>query len=182
MECDRCRSAPSDVCSEVNKGNTTFTDNYREVAEKEKALLAYAQDNPAAYGYNDACTAFAKGESAMFVIGSYAVPQIKSVNPDMNIDSFVFPASNNAEENVLNSGNDLQFSIMKNCEHKEEAYEVLRFFMEDENVQSYIDDQSAVPCKKGDFELPSMLDGMKEYINEGNWQTIRIIIIPVKCP
>lgn len=159
--------APSDVCSEVNKGNTTFTDNYREVAEKEKALLAYAQDNPAAYGYNDACTAFAKGESAMFVIGSYAVPQIKSVNPDMNIDSFVFPASNNAEENVLNSGNDLQFSIMKNCEHKEEAYEVLRFFMEDENVQSYIDDQSAVPCKKGDFELPSMLDGMKEYINEG---------------
>lgn len=159
--------APSDVCSEVNKGNTTFTDNYREVAEKEKALLAYAQDNPAAYGYNDACTAFAKGESAMFVIGSYAVPQIKSVNPDMNIDSFVFPASNNAEENVLNSGNDLQFSIMKNCEHKEEAYEVLRFFMEDENVQSYIDDQSAVPCKKGDFDLPSMLDGMKEYINEG---------------
>ena len=159
--------APSEVCSEVNKGNTTFTDNYREVAEKEKALLAYAQDNPAAYGYNDACTAFAKGESAMFVIGSYAVPQIKSVNPDMNIDSFVFPASNNAEENVLNSGNDLQFSIMKNCEHKEEAYEVLRFFMEDENVQSYIDDQSAVPCKKGDFELPSMLDGMKEYINEG---------------
>ncbi len=159
--------APSDVCSEVNKGNTTFTDNYREVAEKEKALLAYAQDNPAAYGYNDACTAFAKGESAMFVIGSYAVPQIKSVNPDMNIDSFVFPASNNAEENVLNSGNDLQFSIMKNCGHKEEAYEVLRFFMEDENVQSYIDDQSAVPCKKGDFELPSMLDGMKEYINEG---------------
>ena len=159
--------APSDVCSEVNKGNTTFTDNYREVAEKEKALLAYAQDNPAAYGYNDACTAFAKGESAMFVIGSYAVPQIKSVNPDMNIDSFVFPASNNAEENVLNSGNDLQFSIMKNCEHKEEAYEVLRFFMEDENVQSYIDDQSAVPCKKGDFELPSMLEGMKEYINEG---------------
>ena len=159
--------APSDVCSEVNKGNTTFTDNYREVAEKEKALLAYAQDNPAAYGYNDACTAFAKGESAMFVIGSYAVPQIKSVNPDMNIDSFVFPASNNAEENVLNSGNDLQFSIMKNCEHKEEAYEVLRFFIEDENVQSYIDDQSAVPCKKGDFELPSMLDGMKEYINEG---------------
>lgn len=159
--------APSDVCSEVNKGNTTFTDNYREVAEKEKALLTYAQDNPAAYGYNDACTAFAKGESAMFVIGSYAVPQIKSVNPDMNIDSFVFPASNNAEENVLNSGNDLQFSVMKNCKHKEEAYEVLRFFMEDENVQAYIDDQSAVPCKKGDFDLPSMLDGMKDYINEG---------------
>lgn len=159
--------APSDVCAEVNKGNTTFAENYREVAEKEKALLDYAEPNPVAYGYNDACTAFANGESAMFAIGSYAVPQIKSVNPDINIDSFVFPASNDADRNVLNSGNDLQFSIMENCENKEAAYEVLRFFLEDENVQMYLDDQSAVPCKKGNFALPSMLDGMADYINEG---------------
>lgn len=159
--------APSDVCAEVNKGNTTFAENYREVAEKEKALLDYAEPNPVAYGYNDACTAFANGESAMFAIGSYAVPQIKSVNPDINIDSFVFPASNDADRNVPNSGNDLQFSIMENCENKEAAYEVLRFFLEDENVQMYLDDQSAVPCKKGDFTLPSMLDGMADYINEG---------------
>ncbi|MBS6194374.1 MAG: extracellular solute-binding protein [Clostridiales bacterium] len=159
--------APSDVCAEVNKGNTTFTENYREVAEKTKSLLDYAQKDPSAYGYNDACTAFANGESAMFAIGSYAVPQIRSVNPEMNIDSFVFPASNDAERNVLNSGNDLQFSIMKDCENKEAAYEVLNFLLEDENVQMYIDDQSAVPCKKGDFTLPSMLDGMTDYIVEG---------------
>lgn len=103
----------------------------------------------------------------MYVIGSYAVPQIKSVNPDMNIDSFVFPASNNAEENILNSGNDLQFSIMENCPNKEAAYEVLDFLLEDENVQAYIDDQSAVPCKEGDFVLPTMLSGMFSYIEEG---------------
>lgn len=159
--------APSDVCAQVNKGNTTFTENYREVAKKEKALLAYAQEDPFAYSYNDACTAFANGEAAMFAIGSYAVPQIKSVNPDINIDSFVFPASNDAGQNVLNSGNDLQFSIMENCENKDAAYEVLDFLLEDENVQMYIDDQNAVPCKTGEFTLPSMLNGMADYINEG---------------
>ena len=77
------------------------------------------------------------------------------------------PASSNAEENVLNSGNDLQLSVMANCEHKEEAYEVLDFLLEDENVQDYINDQNAVPCKEGDFELPPMLDGMNTYIEEG---------------
>ncbi len=159
--------APSDVCAQVNRGETTFTEQYREVAERTKALLQYAQDDPFAYSYNDACTAFARGESAMYVIGSYAIPQIKSVNPDMNIDSFVFPASNNAEENILNSGNDLQFSIMENCPNKEAAYEVLDFLLEDENVQAYIDDQSAVPCKEGDFVLPTMLSGMSSYIEEG---------------
>jgi raffinose/stachyose/melibiose transport system substrate-binding protein len=133
----------------------------------ERALLDYAEPNPVAYGYNDACTAFARGESAMYVIGNYAIPQIKSVNPDMNIDSFVFPASNDASENILNSGNDLMFCVMEDCENKEAAYEVLRFLLEDENVQAYIDDQSAVPCKKGDFTLPAELDGMKDYINNG---------------
>ena len=159
--------APSDLCAQVNRGETTFTDNYREVAEKTRKLLDYGQDDPFAYSYNDACTAFARGEAVMYPIGSYAVPQIKSVNPDINIDNFVFPASDTAEENVLNSGNDLQFSVMKESENKEAAYEVLDFLLEDENVQMYLDDQNAVPCKEGDFALPSMLDGMKTYIDEG---------------
>ena len=157
--------APSDICSQVNSGNATFADAYRDVAIVTKSLLEYAEADPYTYSYNDACTAFARGQSAMFVIGSYAVPQIKSVNPDINIDSFVFPASNDPDGNVLNSGNDLQWSVMAGCENKEAAYEVLDFFLEDENIQTYLDDQNAVPCKIGDFELPSMLDGMREYID-----------------
>lgn len=159
--------APADVCQQVNKGNTTFSEEYREVAEKMLQLLPYAQEDPYAYSYNDACTAFARGESAMYCIGSYAVPQILSVNPEMDIDSFVFPANDNAEENYLNSGVDLQFCVMQDCKNKEAAYEVLRFMLEDENIQIYLDDQNAVPCKEGDFTLPSMLDGMTSFIEEG---------------
>jgi raffinose/stachyose/melibiose transport system substrate-binding protein len=102
----------------------------------------------------------------MYPIGSYAAPQIQSVNPDINIDSFTFPANENEEDNVLNSGVDLQFSVMAECKNKEAAYEVLRFLYEDETIQIYLDDQSAVPCKEGDFELPSILDGMKSYIED----------------
>lgn len=159
--------APSNVCNLVNKGETTFTDQYRAAAKRVLEILPYGQEDPYSYGYNDVCTAFARGQSAMFTIGSYAVPQIMSVNPDINIDSFVFPASNNPEENLLNSGVDLQFSVMKDCPEKEAAYEVLDFLLEDENIQFYLDAQNAVPCKMGDFELPSMLDGVKEYIADG---------------
>ena len=162
-----CDLAPADVCQMVNRGETTFASEYKELAEKIVQLLPYAQENPYAYSYNDACTAFARGESAMYCIGSYAVPQIKSVNPDMNIDSFVFPANDSVQGQYLNSGIDLQFCVMEDCENKEAAYEVLRFMLEDENIQIYLDDQNAVPCKEGDFKLPSMLDGMKEYIEVG---------------
>ena len=158
--------APADVCSRVNLGDTTFKAEYREVADKIKVLLDYAEPNPYAYSYNDACTAFARGESAMYPIGSYAVPQILSVNPDMNIDSFPFPANENEADNVLNSGIDLQFSVMKESKNKEAAYEVLRFLLEDETVQIYLDDQGGIPCKEGDFALPVFLNGMEQYIKD----------------
>lgn len=159
--------SPSDTCAQVNAGKTTFSKEYRETAEKIKILLDYCEPNPYAYGYNDACTAFARGQAAMYPIGSYAVPQIKSVNPDMNIDSFVFPANDDEKDNVLNSGVDLQFCVMKNSKNKEAVYEVLRYLYEDETIQIYLDEQNSIPCKNGDFKLPSMIDGMKSYIEEG---------------
>lgn len=156
----------SDTCNQVNMGNTTFEEAYREVAEKMKVLLEYAEPNPYAYGYNDACTAFARGQAAMYPIGSYAIPQIKSVNPTMNIDSFSFPANEAKEDNVLNSGIDLQFCVMKTCENKEAVYEVLRFLYEDETIQTYLDNQGGITCKEGDFDIPAELEGMREYIED----------------
>ena len=160
--------SPADATKQVNKGQTTFTDEYRELSEKYLQLLPYGPEGPFAYSYNDACTAFARGESAMYTIGSYATPQILSVNPEMNIDSFVMPASDTAEGRTLNSGIDLGFCVMAECENKEAAYEVLDFLYADENLQKYIDDQNAVPCKSGDFQLSPMLDGMLEFIESGN--------------
>ncbi len=160
--------APSDTCQQVNAGETTFSKEYKETAEKCMEMVSYGPDDPFAYGYNDACTAFANGESAMYPIGSYAVPQILSVNPDMNIDSFVTPGNDDPSKNTLNSGVDLMFAVTADCENKEAAYEVLDFLMADENIQAYIDDQNAVPCKEGDFDLAPMLDGMSSFIESGN--------------
>lgn len=160
--------APSDTTKQVNKGLTTFTDEYGELAEKYMALLPYGPDDPFAYNYNDACTAFARGESAMYPIGSYAAPQILSVNPDLKMDSFVMPASDGKEDRTLNSGIDLGFCVTKDCKNKEAAYEVLNLLYEDDTLQKYIDAQTSVPCKKGSFTLPVILDGMTEFIESGN--------------
>jgi raffinose/stachyose/melibiose transport system substrate-binding protein len=159
--------ADSDVSAQVNRGDTTYEDAYSEVADKMLELLPYGESGPFAYSYNDACIAFANGEAAMYTIGSYAIPQIKSVNPDIDIDSFVMPASNDASENILNSGVDLQFCVTEACENKEAAYEVLDFLLEHDNVQEYLDAQNAVSCKDETFDLAPELDGMVSYIESG---------------
>lgn len=156
--------ADPQLCSQVNNGTTTFTKAYDETAEKMKALLAYGEPNPMAYSYNDACTAFARGQSAMYTIGSYAISQIKSVNPDMNIDTFTFPANEKEADNVLNSGIDVQFCVMKSCENKEAAYEVLRFLYRDDTIRTYLSEQGGIACKQGDFPLSSELEGVSPYV------------------
>ena len=156
--------ADPQLCSQVNNGTTTFTKAYDETAEKMKALLAYGEPNPTAYSYNDACTAFARGQSAMYTIGSYAISQIKSVNPDMNIGTFTFPANDEEADNVLNSGIDVQFCVMKSCENKEAAYEVLRFLYSDDTIRTYLSEQGGIACKQGDFPLSSELEGVSPYV------------------
>ena len=156
--------ADPQLCSQVNNGTTTFTKAYDETAEKMKALLAYGEPNPMAYSYNDACTAFARGQSAMYTIGSYAISQIKSVNPDVNIGTFTFPANEKEADNVLNSGIDVQFCVMKSCENKEAAYEVLRFLYRDDTIRTYLSEQGGIACKQGDFPLSSELEGVSSYV------------------
>ena len=41
-----CDLAPADVCQQVNRGETTFSVEYRELAEKILQLLPYAQEDP----------------------------------------------------------------------------------------------------------------------------------------
>ncbi|MBP3893701.1 MAG: carbohydrate ABC transporter substrate-binding protein, partial [Atopobiaceae bacterium] len=73
----------------------------------------------------------------------------------------------NPDDRILNSGVDLQFCVTAGCQNKEAAYEVIRFLIAQENLQTYVDEQNAVPCVEGDFELPEVLDGMREFIDEG---------------
>lgn len=98
----------------------------------------------------------------------------------MNIGSFTFPANDEESDNVLNSGIDLQFSVMKACKNKEAAYEVLKYLYDDETIQIYLDDQGGIACKDGDFAIPKHLRICVLTLKITAWQIIRITIIRVR--
>ena len=159
---------PSDHIRKVNAGEATFADYYREPAEKLLKLLEYGEDGPMAYSYEDACTAFARGQSAMFPCGSFAVPQILGANPEMNIGLFAMPASDDPDDRIVVSGVDLCWNMTTaNEDHREQIYEVIDFLNKPENLQTYIDDQKAIPCIEGDFTLDPLFDDIQEFLDEG---------------
>ena len=159
---------PPDHIRKVNAGEAKFADYYREPAEKLLKLLEYGEDGPMAYSYEDACTAFARGQSAMFPCGSFAVPQILGANPEMNIGLFAMPASDDPDDRIVVSGVDLCWNMTTaNEDHREQIYEVIDFLNKPENLQTYIDDQKAIPCTEGDFTLDPLFDDIQEFLDEG---------------
>lgn len=159
---------PQDHIRKVNAGEAKFADYYREPAEKLYQLLQYGEEGPFAYSYEDACTAFARGQSAMFPCGSFAVPQILSANPDMNVGLFAMPAADDPEDRLVVSGVDLCWNMtVANEDHRELVYEVIDFLNELDNLQTYCDDQKAIPCIEGDFTLDPLFDDIQEFLDAG---------------
>ncbi|MCS7461419.1 extracellular solute-binding protein [Paenibacillus doosanensis] len=121
---------------------------FREVADKQLKLLDFGQKDMMGKGYNDGNTAFAKGESAMYLQGVWAIPEIKKANPNIDLGVFTLPATNDPAKNKVISGVDTLLTISKNSKHPEEAKKFIEFMLKPENVQTYIDEQKAFSAVK----------------------------------
>ncbi|WP_445322333.1 ABC transporter substrate-binding protein [Paenibacillus sp. IHBB 10380] len=149
-------------------GTVTFKDTYREVAEKQIKLLDFAQKDIFGKGYNDGNIAFAKGESAMYLQGVWAIPEIVKANPDIELGVFPFPSTNDPAKNKLVSGVDTLLTVAKSSKHKEEAKKFVDFLLQPDNVKQYISEQKAFSAVTGVTQDDVSVAGLKESFESGN--------------
>ncbi len=149
-------------------GTVTFKDTYREVAEKQLKLLDFAQKDVFGKGYNDGNTAFAKGESAMYMQGVWAIPEIQKANPAIELGVFPFPSTNDSTKNKLVSGVDTLLTVAKSSKHKEEAKKFVDFLLQPDNVKQYISEQKAFSAVTGVTQDDASVTDLKESFESGN--------------
>ncbi|WHY20451.1 extracellular solute-binding protein [Paenibacillus sp. G2S3] len=157
----------NDFFKERTAGTVTFSDSFNEVAEKLLKLTEYGQKDIFGKNYNDGNTAFAKGESAMYLQGVWAIPEIVKANPSIELGVFPFPATNDAADNKVISGVDTLLTVSKNTKHKEEAKKFIDFLLQPENVTLYINEQKAFPAVQGVTQDDPTMDGFKASFAEG---------------
>lgn len=145
-------------------GVTTDVENYRESLEKLKQLVQYGHDDNMGKTYPDGNTAFALGESAMYLQGIWAITDIKKANPDIEVGIFPYPVGNN----TVISGVDLLFSVSDASEHKEEAMLFINFLLEQQNATTFIDNQGLFSAVKGVEQTAEHLNGVSEAFAAGN--------------
>jgi raffinose/stachyose/melibiose transport system substrate-binding protein len=145
---------------------TTFSKDWREALEKLGTLFQYTQPDPGSKGYEEGTRAFAEGESAMLLLGSYAVPQIRSFEPEFTIGSFAFPATDDPAKTTLVSGVDVVITASADGEHPEESQRLVDFLMQREDVAEYATQQVAIPAVEGVENDDPALAGVQPFIDE----------------
>lgn len=160
------QTTPEDFWEQRYAGETTFQEEWPEAAGKLAELFEHTQPDPVATGYEDGTAAFARGESAMLLLGNYAVPQIRSFEPDFTIGSFALPATNDPAQTVLVSGVDVVITAGADTEHPEEVRRFVEFLMQPEVVQDYAEEQTAVPTLEGLSNDDPALTGIQPYIDQ----------------
>ncbi|MBD1380313.1 ABC transporter substrate-binding protein [Metabacillus arenae] len=152
---------------DLRKGETTFAKGHKEAAEKLLKLVEYGHKAQYGRAYSDGNIAFAKGESAMYLQGIWAIPEIKKANPDINLGVFPYPVTNKPGGSKLVSGVDLLLAFPTTSEHPEEAKKFVEFLLDDENIKTYINQQNAFSAKKSVVQEDPVLEGLKASIEKG---------------
>lgn len=149
---------PEDFFTQLRDDRTSFGDAYPPVAERLKTLFDYAQDTKFARNYETGNQAFAQGESAMLLQGSWAIPVIRGFEPDFEIGTFALPADG-ADQTRLVSGVDVALTIGRNSAHPEEALQFIEYLLSPEVQARYTAEQSAVPILDGlEIEEPALAE------------------------
>lgn len=159
---------PEDFLIKRQEDKTTFASTHKEVAEKLLELSKYGQKDIMGKSYDDGNIAFANGEAAMYCQGNWAIPNIRKSNPDVNLDMFTFPVSNDEKQNNVVSGVDVMATVYKDTDQEELAKDFVKFVFEKQNMEAYMKDQFAFSALEGFEQKDPSVQGLKNDFSEGN--------------
>lgn len=149
---------------DLQAGTEKSVEGYREGLELMLDLLSYGHDDNMGKTYPDGNTAFALGESAMYLQGIWAITDILKANPSIEVGIFPYPVGN---KSVI-SGVDLLFSVAEESKHKEEAMLWINFLLKPENATKFINSQKLFSAVKGVEQTAEQLNGVSEAFASGN--------------
>jgi len=149
------------------EGKVTFADRYREIAEKQLELMEYGHGDNFGKNYADGNRAFARGESAMYIQGTWAISEIRKANPQAPIGFFPLPTGNDPESNKLISGVDTLLAVAEESKHKEEALRFIEFLLEPENSKQYISEQTLFSTVQGVTQDDPAVAELLPYLERG---------------
>ena len=145
---------------------TSFSEQWPEVMARHEQLFSYAQKDKFSKEYDAGNKAFAEGEAAMLLQGSWALAVINEFKPKFEVGTFPYPTGTSDADTRVTSGVDVALTVGKDGARHAESMKFIEFLMRPENVATYIKDQTAVPTLKGAKPSEPALAGLVPYYEQ----------------
>lgn len=157
---------PDDFWDLLREGEASFAEDYRPVASRMYELYQFTQDGTLfERGYDDGNQAFADGEAAMYLQGSWAIPVISGFEPDFEVGTFALPTED-PERTRLVSGVDVVLTTGRDTAHPEEVQTFIDWMLTEDVQARYSADQAAIPARAGMFSDEAALQGLLPYFEQ----------------
>lgn len=159
---------PDEFAAQKTAGSLTFQATHTEVTSKIQTLLDYGHDRMYGIGYDDGNRAFAQENGLFYFQGNWAVPELLTTNPNLDLGVFPLPVTDDTEQNKLVSGVDVLFATLKDTNHPEEAKAFISFMLEEAPAEQYMAEQSAFSVLEGVLTDDPYMEGIREHFAQGN--------------
>ena len=132
-------------------------------------MVKYGTPDPLSYSWNEACSAFATGQTAMIFEGDWIWSTIQPIDPEIQVGMFPVPTSDNAEENKLLADVNMVLHIGKGSDNPEAAKEFMNWLATSETAREILlKEYQFVPCFEGwEYQGANQLAACtKEYLDK----------------
>ena len=115
----------------------SFSKEFRDAVEKMLALVKYTNRDAAGKTYYDGNAAFARGDTAMYLQGPWAIGEIAKANPKLKLGTFALPATEDPKDTKVRVNLDLALWNPEASEEKDAARAFLTYLMRPEVMDAY---------------------------------------------
>lgn len=168
--------AKEQLAEDIWTGQTQLTDDTEvEVLERVKGLFDAADPNFAGIGYDAIPGAFAAGEVAMALDGTWNQTTIDAaVNGAFDYDYFPIPVSDDASDNATLGGKvELRLAAASNAPNEAAALAYLEFFSDPEVYAGFVETAGFAPAQP-DIPAGDFLESLEAYTGTFSpaWDTL----------
>ncbi|MCM3747027.1 extracellular solute-binding protein [Paenibacillus pasadenensis] len=141
-----------DFDSQLNGGTATFAQGWQEMNKNWFSLdeKGYLTPKSTGVSLDQAQQAFAKGEAAMYIDGSWSLSGIKKTNPDLEVGMFAMPSNAAGKDVIASAAVGTTFAINKDTKVLDAAKKYLEFWSKAETQTAWAKSQQAFMTIKGE--------------------------------
>ncbi|OIH94656.1 ABC transporter substrate-binding protein [Curtobacterium sp. MCBA15_001] len=161
----------------------SFSKDFEPPMGRMEQLAKWMNKNAASRAYGDGNLAFAKGESAMYLQGPWALIEIAKTTPDMDLGTFPLPATDDPDDLKVRVNVDLALWIPKASKKQEAARTFLKFLMSPEIADQYNADNNGFGTRKDSPPVANpTLKGMQQYYDDAAFYLGVSQLVPAEIP